>query len=154
MGIILFLAQVSYLSFYVFQGCMVEANAVKDDCYFQIYKQVPSTLPMVTAVAVGTIIAVQIVVMFFRSIPAIEKWPKLIRQNPMSTLYYVMVYGLSTGVIVAHLIVESSIRLKVGASMAGFVIVMHAVMPWLIWVVDRVRLGRDSSTSSGDSGGN
>ena len=152
LGVILFLAQLSYLSFYVFQNCMAATDAIKDDCYFQIYKQVPSTLPMVTAVSAGLIIAAQIIVRFFHSIPSIEDWPKSVRENPALAFYYVLVYGLSAGTIIAHLIVESNIRLNIGASFAGFVIILHSVMPWLTWVVDTIRLGKLSSSYSNEPG--
>ena len=142
-GILYFLAQVTWLSWYAFHQCKEAPDFSDWDCTWQVYKQVPSALPLAAVFAAGLMVVLQAVARFMDSIPSSsDSWG-------VKTWVLVVVLSCSIAVVVLGLTVYSDEIPLPLTGFSAFVVYSLITQPWVDWVTRIAGAGRSGEDKGG-----
>ena len=130
LGIWLFFAQVILLVFLAVYRYDSGPSPTAADYIWEIYKEVPRTLPMAIVFSVGGLVFAQIIGLFARSGPTLGELPAWLRKHPVR-----VAFNLSTVVVLAAALLIGSWLLL---SFIIGVMLTRLAEPWFNWVADLV----------------
>ena len=140
-GILYFLIQVGFLSWYAYDQCNAATDSGTLDCIWYVYKQVPSTLPLAAVFAAGLMALAEILDRFVGSMPPTDESSKW---GARDWLKVILLMGSVTIVVLGFTIYSDDIPLPLTLFFA-VTLYLQVTQPWVSWITRMVGGNRNST---------
>ena len=141
-GIVYFLIQVGFLSWYAYDQCSAATDPGALDCIWYVYKQVPSTLPLAAVFAAGLMALAEILDRFARSMPPTNESSKW---GARDWLKVILLTGSVTIVVLGFTVYSDEIPLPLTLFFA-VILYLQVTQPWVSWITRVVGSNRNGTT--------
>ena len=147
-GILYFLIQVGFLSWYAYDQCSATIDSGTLDCIWYVYKQVPSTLPLAAVFAAGLLALAEILSLFAGSMPPTDERSKW---GARDWLKVILLVGSVTIVVLGFTVYSDDIPLPLTLL---FVVILYfqITQPWMSWITRMVGVDRNSASNDVEDG--
>ena len=138
-GILYFLIQVSWLSWYAFDQCRAADDSGLQGCIWYMYKQVPSALPLAAVFAAGLMVVADMLGRFADSFPSTNQSSKW---GGGDWLWIILLVSSTAVVALGFTVFADAIPLPVTLL---FVVILYwqITQPWVAWSRRVVGAGRN-----------
>ena len=137
-GILYFLLQVGWLSWYAYDQCRAADDPGVQDCIWYVYKQVPSALPLAAVFAAGIIVFAQILDRFVESAPPSAKW------GIRDWLRAILLMCSIALVVLGFTVFSDKIPTPLTWFFVG-ILYVQVTQPWVAWITCMVGAERNST---------
>ena len=140
-GILYFLIQVAFLSWYAYDQCSAADDSGTLDCIWYVYKQVPSPLPLAAVFAAGMMVLAEILHRFAESMPSTDESSK---RRARDWFKAILLVGSVVIVVLGFTVFSDEIPLAL-TLLFEVILYLQVTQPWVSWITRMVGVDRNSA---------